>query len=105
MSSLLYLTTRAPGSAALSAETPAKRKAMRIRDGNTRCPLRFISVICHSSLEIQYLRIPVVEPAHDRLREKHERSQYASGGERHKRRADAKLPRNFWKSWNHGCAP
>src|SRR5215813_2954097 len=105
MSFLLYLTTRAPGSAAPAVEAPAKRKTKRIRDGKIRCPRRFISVICHSSFEVQYLRIPVIEPARDRLREKHECCQYISGGYCHKPRANAELPRNFRETRNHGCAP
>src|SRR6266851_3485610 len=51
MSSLLYLTVRAPGSAATATPTPAKRETKRIRRGKPRCQFRFMSVICHSSFE------------------------------------------------------
>src|ERR1700757_3364857 len=105
MSSLLYFTTRAPGSAALTAPTCAKRKTTKMKRGKTRRQFRFMTVICHSSLEVERLRIPIVEPTRDRLHHQRESRQHACDDKSEKRRTYAKLPRDFLETRNHGCAP
>src|SRR5579863_2216417 len=105
MSSLLYFTTRAPGSATLATVTHAKRKTKKMKRERIRCQFRFAKVICHSSFEVDCLRIPIVKPARNQLRHQHNSRQHACDSKSKERRTDAKQPRDFLETRNHGCAP
>src|SRR5579871_490879 len=105
MSSLPYLTTRAPDSAALAAPRRARRKTKKMTREQIRCQFRFVKVICLSSFEVDCLRIPIVEPARDRLRKKREPREHAYYSKSKERRTDAKLPCDFRETRDHGCAP
>src|ERR1700739_651021 len=105
MSSLLYLTTRAPGSAALAAPRRARRKTKKMKLEQTRCQFRFMKIICHSSLEVDCLRIPIVELARNRLRRQYEPRQHACDSKRKERGTDAKLPRDLLETGDHRGAP
>src|SRR5579885_256380 len=75
MSSLLYLTTRAPGSAACRAPPQTAIAAKRSRPRNERFPL-YENMLFVPPSKLGLLGIPVVKPARNGLHEEHDRGQH-----------------------------